>query len=257
MTWEEVSEALKETDIVILPVASTEQHGPHLPLGTDSINATYLVRRIAEKLSEEGIKVVVAPTIPFGASSAHMAFPGTITLSFSTLATLIKEICHSLYAHGFRKFVLLSLHGGNSSTVRYVTSELAKELPEAYIISPEYLSIMQSKYPEILTSDRPMEESHSGEGETSRMLVSTPELVEMKRAKPYYSKRKDLYPFPLAVRHVNASGRGSFSMKDATPYGSLGNPLLAKKETGEKLWEIAENVLCEAIRDIKALKFVK
>ena len=258
MTWEEVSEALKETDIVILPIGSTEQHGPHLPLGSDTIQGTDLAKKAADRLSKEGIKVVVATTIPFGVSSSHMAFPGTLAISSTTLATLIKEICHSLYTHGFRKFVLLNAHGGNDSTIRYVIPELASELPEAHIIEPPILGWnVRAHYPEILSSDKPMEESHSGEGETSRMLASRPELVEMKRAKVYYSKRKDLYPFPVAVRHAVTTARGSFSMKDSTPYGSLGNPLLAKKETGEKQYEIALDKLCETIRDIRALKFVK
>ncbi|MBC8492437.1 MAG: creatininase family protein, partial [Chloroflexi bacterium] len=81
MTWEELSEVLKETDIVIVPVGSTEQHGPHLPLATDTIQATEIAKRTVVRLAEEGIKVVAGPTIPFGVAPYHMSFSGTITLS--------------------------------------------------------------------------------------------------------------------------------------------------------------------------------
>ena len=84
MTWEEVGEALKETDMVIVPTGATEQHGPHLPLGTDTMGVVEFARRTAAQLEEEGIKALVAPPVPFGISSYHMPFPGTISLHNTT-----------------------------------------------------------------------------------------------------------------------------------------------------------------------------
>jgi creatinine amidohydrolase len=254
MTWEEVSELLEETETVILPVGSTEQHGPHLPLGSDAIQATDFAKRMVKQLDDEGIKVVAAPTIQFGVSRGHMVFPGTISISSSCLSGLIKEICHSLYAHGFRNFLLLSGHGGNFPTMNFVARELAIELTDAYFIVPNWLPIMGAKYPEILTSDRPKDEHHSGEGETSRMLASTPNLVEIERAKISYPEEgKDPYrPRPYSGPVVRA--RGGRNMKDATPFGSHGNPLIAKKETGEKLYDIIVNWLCEVLKAEFTLK---
>ena len=248
MTSEEVSEALKETDIVILPVGSVEQHGPHLPLGSDSIQGTDIARRVVEKLGGEGIRVVAAPTIPFGVSHAHMMVPGSITLSSKTLTTLIKEVCKSLHSHGFRKFVLLLSHGGNLKTLSLTAQDLAIDLPEAFFIVPDWLPVMGAKYPDVLRSDRPKDEHHSGEGETARMLASTPNLVKMDRAQAYYPEGKaDPYqakPYPGSV----ALARGGWGMKDSTPIGVQGNPLFATKETGEKLYDIIVDWLCQVIK---------
>jgi creatinine amidohydrolase len=248
MTWAEVSDALKKTDIVIVPVGSTEQHGPHLPLGSDSIQATDMSRMVVEKLGREGVTVVAAPTIPFGVSYHHMKFPGTISISSSLLSALIKEICKSLHAHGFRRFVLLLAHGGNFQTLKLVAQDLVLELPGASFLVPDWLPIMGAKYPEILRSDRPRDEHHSGEGETARMLASTPSLVMLEKAKAFYTDEKN---DPYRRRPYTGSGGlegGIWDMKDITPVGSMGNPLLATKETGEKLYGIVVDWLCQVIK---------
>lgn len=248
MTWEEVADALKETDIVILPVGSVEQHGTHLPLGSDTIQGTDIGKRVTAKLEEEDIRVVAAPTIPFGISHAHMKFPGTITLSSHTLSMVTKEVCQSLYTHGFRKFVLLLSHGGNLNTLRLVADDLVVMLPEAKVIVPDWLPVMGAKYQEVLKSERPNDEHHSGEGETARMLVSTPRLVKMNRAKAFYvAEEHDLYkkkPYPGSV----GIARGSWGMKEMTSYGVMGNPNYATVETGEKLYEIIVEWLCQVIK---------
>ncbi|MCW3979600.1 MAG: creatininase family protein [Candidatus Bathyarchaeota archaeon] len=248
MTWEEVSEALEKTDIVILPVGSTEQHGPHLPLGSDSFQGTDIAKMVVAKLGGEGITVIAAPTIPFGISHAHMKFPGSITVSSSTLSKLIIEICQSLYHHGFRKFVLLLSHGGNLPTLNLVARDLVLELPEAYVIVPDWLPVMYAQYSEILISDRHMDEHHSGEAETARMLASTPNLVKLDRAEAYYPEAKvDPYakrPYPGSV----AKARGGWGMKETTPSGLQGDPKLATRETGDKLYEFVVDWLCRVIK---------
>jgi creatinine amidohydrolase len=248
MTWEEVSEALKETDIVIIPVGSVEQHGLHLPLGADSIQGTEIVKRVVEKLEKEKIKVIAAPTIPFGLSRGHMKFPGTITLTPQTLSLVIKEVVHSLYAHGFRKFALVLAHGGNLGILNLTASELSAELPDAYLIVPNWLPVMETKYPDILHSDRPKDEHHSGEGETARMLASTPNLVRMDRAKVYYTPA-DLDPYqPRSYPGPVARARGDRGMKEMTSIGSMGNPTIATKETGEKVYNVIVDWLCTVIK---------
>jgi creatinine amidohydrolase len=102
MTWEEAQEVLRETNLVILPTGSTEQHGPHLPLGNDALQVREMARRIVVQLGEKGVKSVAGPLIPFGVASYHMPFPGTISLQASTFQTLMFEVCMSLYRHGFR-----------------------------------------------------------------------------------------------------------------------------------------------------------
>src|SRR5437867_4451694 len=115
MTWVELKDRVAGCKIVIIPVGSTEQHGMHLPVKTDVFIADQIARYAAEKVSEEeGVKVTVAPAIPFGTSAEHWKFPATISLKPETQLQLLKEICFSLVRSGFDKIVILNGHGGNT-----------------------------------------------------------------------------------------------------------------------------------------------
>lgn len=248
MTWPEVEEALRKTDVVIIPIGSTEQHGLHLPLGSDTMQGDDLAKRVVFKLSKEDITVVAAPSIPFGISEHHMRFPGSITLTTKTLIAVIREVCHSLYRHGFRKFVLLLSHGGNLKTLNLAAQTLATEMRDAIFIVPDWLPVMYSHYKDVLKSERYQDEHHSGEAETARMLASTPKLVELEKAQVYYSKEEDdpyrrkPYPGSVAVATLLKD------QKTATPIGSQGNPHIATAETGEKLYEISAEWICDVIK---------
>ena len=113
MSGQEVREALKHTRAILMPLGATEDHGPHLPLGTDSMEAREICRRTAVRLEELNCPVVVGPVIPFGTSSFHMAFPGTVSIRSGTLTRLLFEVCMSLYEGGFRDFILIHGHDGN------------------------------------------------------------------------------------------------------------------------------------------------
>jgi len=243
MNYEEVAEALKETDIVLVPAGAVEGHGAHLPLGADSIQARDFGTRMQEQLAKEGIKVVVAPVMPFGPSEGLMEFPGTISLSVATMTAVLKDICKSLYRHGFRRFVLLYAHGGDLGPMKQVAPELAAELPRSQFIVPDWLPLMHDKYPEILTSERAADESHGGEGETARVLTSAPELVDFKRAKVFYLPKKS--PVDLTRVTMAIAPR---SLKERSPAGSIGNPILATKETGDKVYEVLVNWLCDVTK---------
>jgi len=248
MTWPEVEAALEETDIVVVPVGSVEQHGRHLPLGSDTIQGDDMARRLVAKLGAEGVRVVAAPSIPFGVSEAHMKFPGSIALSSGTLMAVIREVCESLYSHGFRKFCLLLSHGENFPTLNLVIRDLAPEFEGSRFIAPNWLPIMEAHYPEVLKSERPHDEHHSGEGETSRMLSSTPNLVDLEKVAVYYPEPQfDPYakrPYAGSV----AWAKNGWGMKTVTPYGSMGNPLIATAETGDKLYEIIVDWLAQVIK---------
>jgi creatinine amidohydrolase len=248
MSWPEVEEALKKTDIVIVPIGSTEQHGTHLPLGSDTLQATEIARMVIGQLADEGVTICASPTIPFGVSHAHLKFPGTMTVSSDTLIRVITDVCRSLHLHGFRKFVLLLGHGGNLPTLRLVANELALLLRDSKIIVPDWLPVMESKYPEVLTSPRPDDEHHSGEGETARMIYSTPILVSRNRGEPYYVPEdidpyaKKPYAGPVTITQNN------WGMKEMTPFGVMGDPSRATAETGEKLYKIITDWLCQVIK---------
>ena len=108
MSWEEVKEYLARDDRVILPLGSTEEHGRHLGLGTDSIEAEAIARGAGEATG-----VIVAPTLNYGMALMQMAFPGTIALRPTTLIAVLDDVFRSLYRHGFRRVLIVNGHGGN------------------------------------------------------------------------------------------------------------------------------------------------
>ena len=246
MTWEETQEALKETNMVVLPIGSTEQHGPHLPLGNDALQVREMARRIVLKLEGMGIKAVVGPLVPFGVAPYHMPFPGTISLQPSTFQALVRDVCLSLYRHGFRKFVFPLGHGGNYGCMQVVAQQLVDETPDAQTLVLNWLQMVHHHYPKLLTSKK--NEGHGGEPETSRLLAVHPELVEIQRAQVYYSEKADRAEssdHPLLGGGIFKATR---SWRDATPYGSVGNPTLATPELGEKLLDLLADWMARAVR---------
>jgi creatinine amidohydrolase len=133
MTWSEVKDALKKTDTVLIPVGSTEQHGPHLPLGTDTLIAC----KITEEVAKE-VNAVVAPPIAIGFSTEHLDFPGTITMIPKTLMSLIRDTCRSLISHGFKKIIIVNGHGGNTGLIEAATRELKQETEATIVIVDFY-----------------------------------------------------------------------------------------------------------------------
>jgi creatinine amidohydrolase len=203
---------------------------------------------VIDKCAEEGITVVSSPTVPFGISHHHMKFPGSITLTSSTITMVLWEIVQSLYHHGFRKFVLLLGHGGNTTVLRLCAQDFAAKMPDCIFLAPDWLPIIYASYKDILKSERWMDEHHSGEAETTRMIASTPKLVDLKKAKIYYADPKvDPYVKPAYGGNPGKED-GSIGMKEVTPVGSMGNPKLATSETGERLYAIATDWLVKVIK---------
>ena len=173
MTWPEVRDILKETDVAIIPVGSCEQHGHHLPLGTDHIQALERCKKIAERVG-----AVVAPVLYVGLSEHHMGFPGTITLSPETLVQVLFEACKSLSRHGFKKIVLFNNHGGNEVTVNFAAQKANLEL------DAKVLAIGLDLFYKWTSKLRPPEyienlDIHAGFEETGVMLILAPDLVNL------------------------------------------------------------------------------
>lgn len=114
MTWQEVDARISAgVDAVLLPIGTTEQHGPHMPLDTDCVIARSLAERVADQAAADGLSVLVAPTLNVTLSWYHMQFPGSMRLSTTTFLQVFKETVESLHHHGIRNVIALNGHGGN------------------------------------------------------------------------------------------------------------------------------------------------
>lgn len=118
-TWPEVEQYLTRSTAIILPVGSTEQHGPTGVIGTDAICAEVIAAGVGAAAG-----VLVAPVIPVGMAQHHMAFPGTMTLRPTTLIAVVCDCVRSLQGHGFRRFFVVNGHGGNIASLQAAFSEL-------------------------------------------------------------------------------------------------------------------------------------
>lgn len=248
MTWQEVAEALQETDMVLVVLGSTEQHGPHLPLGTDTMQAVELSKRTVTQLEANGIMAVVAAPIPFGMSSFHMGFPGTITLRVTTYYELVMDVCRCLYTHGFRRFVFPLSHGGNYAMMQVIAQQLVDETEDARTLVLNWVPLEVSEYPVLANALKA--EGHGGGTEISRQLATHPELVEMANARAYHPKEGE----EQATRDHPLLGGAIFTpfgparrFREAFPRGFIGDPNLATAEIGNELYQIAVDWMCAAI----------
>lgn len=240
MTSPEVADLLTRTDMVILPVASLEQHGLHGPIGTDFLSGLERAKLIAQKTD-----VLVAPILFPGNSPYHMAFPGTITLPAETIQLVFFQAAQSLLAHGFKRFLILNSHGGNASISQYVVDRINQETGG---IAVELDDAAQPFRTGATRQGAPGFDRHGGVSETSRSLYLTPSLVNMSVARtapltllPHLQKMlpEVVAGDPTATRvflaealKAAATGKGT-STKDMTATG-VWSALDVKTATAER-----------------------
>ncbi|MFC2169276.1 creatininase family protein [Acidobacteriota bacterium] len=189
MTWLEVEEALKHTDMAIIPVGSIEQHGKHLPLCTDVYAAIETCKLIAQETD-----VLVAPATFAGISEHHMGFPGTMTLSPKTFEMVVFDTAQSLIRHGIRKICIYNGHGGNRTSVQNILHKINHTtLATAVLLSGISIPPDEGSQEESIPLDY-----HAGVNETSTMLYMAGSLVDMSKAE------KPVLTFPADVQKMQA-----------------------------------------------------
>ncbi|MEM3622757.1 MAG: creatininase family protein [Candidatus Bathyarchaeia archaeon] len=232
MSWVEAKEYFAKNDIALIPVGSNEQHGPQNPLGTDHL--------IAKALAEETAKrtgVVCLPVIPFGVSSHHKQFWGTIHVSPKTLKKYVKDVCLALNYYGVKKVVIVNGHGGNLNAL----AELSRELRESGI----FVSVFQwwpaagKLLPELF---KPEERGHAGAEETSVNLALHPKLVDMSKAVDEES-RKHIVQIEGVTLPLDTI--------DYTSSGVFGKSTTASAKKGKK---VLEAVISELVGHVNKLK---
>ena len=252
-TWPDIAAAVAADAPVIVPLGATEQHGPHLPLGADTMQGIDMCRRASAVLAREGVPLMVGPAIPFGPlpflSESPKAYPGTIVLSNDTLQMLTRDICVSLIAHGFRRIYLLLANVESEYAMHVVAKELTESTP-ANIVTLNWLIGARPGYKGILKSNRP--QGHGGEGETARLLATAPHLVRMEEARSYHP---NLPPQPEvhgdSLPYLGgAIGRYRFDRDEFDGFvdGITGDPQLATAETGEKSYALIADWIASVVR---------
>jgi len=180
MTWPEVRDLLTRTDMVLIPVPSTEQHGPQTPMGTDYYAGVEEAKLIAQRTD-----ILVAPILYVGQSPYHMEFPGTITLSSETLERVYFEAAQSLIRHGFRRFLFMNSHAGNQYMTRFVVDRVNQETPAVALELGDAVATMTDRRTAPPSSRGAAKfDRHGGVGETSRALYLFPSLVQLDKAQP-------------------------------------------------------------------------
>ena len=225
-SWTDVASV--ETDLAVLPVGATEQHGPHAPLGTDTLTASAVAEAGVSRFDGE---VVVAPAVPLGVSEEHRHFPGTMWLTPETFRAVVRDAVRSLSSHGFDRVVVVNGHGGNVAPLREVTARLTRD-DEAYVVPFTWFDAV---------GEHTSEMGHGGPLETAMLRAIDPDLV--------YDDRLDAASADAAdgwgewVSHVNLA----YDVAEFSDNGVVGDPADGDAERGRVLLEMAGSALARLL----------
>jgi creatinine amidohydrolase len=222
--------------VVIIPVASVEQHGPHLATGVDMWLATAVAERTAAKLHAAGNRALVMPCLWSGLAEHHMSFGGTVTLDRDIFLGMVGGVARSVARHGFRRIALVNGHGGNVEAIATAAIELTRTLAVP-VVGLTYWQANVDTFGAIL--ERQANVEHACEAETSMVMAVQPDCVRhdaIARAIP----RKAVPPAPPGFKRQR-------SFAEMTDTGVLGDPRAATAEKGERLLEAASTRLAQEL----------
>lgn len=232
---DQLRDRAREDAIVILPIASLEQHGQHLPVEVDSRLGEELVARTARKIAGRGEPVVVLPVLWTGLSEHHMSFGGTISLDVAEFSALMAGVVRSVVRAGFKRLVLLNAHGGNENALRTIVDDFTPRFGIP-IVQFTYWYAAAAAVARILETQGGL--THACEAETSMMMAIRPDLVATDRIPPDNSN----------ASHEPVGGVYRWrSIGSRSASGSLGNPAAGTAEKGERLFEAISDVLADKL----------
>lgn len=216
LSRDQVAEAARSGAVAVLPLGAVEQHGAHLPTGTDSLLAAVVVNKAVERTGD-----VALPTISYGCSLGHTEhWPGTLSLSVSTLTAIVADVGRWVFASGFRKLVVINAHATNGPPAQGALLTLRYELPTMHTHFASLYDITpQARAGYFGDADDP----HANEAETSMLLHIAPDLVHPERAVDEADR---------------TSGRVlTYAMPDVTLSGVVGRPTSATAKSGQALFD--------------------
>jgi creatinine amidohydrolase len=237
----EVVERISEHSVFVQPLGAIEQHGPHLPLSTDSVVATAVAEAAVDRVGEE-LDVWLLPTLEYTKSNEHAWSPGTIWLSATTLLAVLDDIGRCLATTPAKRLVFLNGHGGNSALANVALREL--RLAHGLVTFLAHPGVPPDQGGASPPSELGMG-VHGGTDETSIMLHLAPHLVRLDLAERRVPEKI------AANRYVRFGGRVSFGwLSNDFPDGYIGDPTAATAELGRQLFEGAVQAFCEALAEI-------
>jgi creatinine amidohydrolase len=259
LAYPDIRAYLERDDIIMIPMASLEQHGPHLPLSTDAVTAYEVSKRAAEQAD-----VLYTPTVWTGYSPQHMRGAGqgmgTITIRAETLNSLLYDIARSLIHHGFNKLVFVNGHGSNVKVIDPVLRKIRYDTGAMVAFYKPYAERYMGLIKDLM--ENPPEETpgwHSSELETSQMLAHNAKLVRMERA----AQTETHIPRWLPESFSKADGAPDVQFKgyqyfqfpmdhdEFTETGVIGNPMRATAEKGEQAFSRYAAHLVEALAELR------
>jgi creatinine amidohydrolase len=227
MTWTEIEAGLEKTRTLILPVGATEEHGPHLPTFTDTIQAIEVAKEVAKRRP-----VFVAPPVHYGVCRSTRGFPGTISISPEALRTLVLDLLFAFRDSGFERVLILTGHAGGQHLAAL------KEAAEKAVASKDIRVSLVSDFDLIDSSGvETPGDGHAGEIETSRMLVIREDLVRGLPEKHFPPRPR--YLVMRDVRHLMGNG-------------IMGDPSKASKEKGKRFMEMSVQGVLEALEELES-----
>ena len=232
-------ELAKTGATVLLPVASTEQHGPHLPTGVDCFQCAAVCERAATLLAGHDHRAVVAPTLWLGLAEHHVAFGGTFTLSLRTYQAVLTDMLTSVKRAGFNKAVIVNGHGGNIAALQALTTDLTRDTGLAVGVTT-FFALSTEAFAAILEDQKSVH--HACEAETSMMMALRPDLVRKENFKDAHGPydRQGGSPLNRPLNHWR-------SFADITPSGVIGDARRASSEKGNKLMAAAAEGLASRL----------
>ena len=222
-TWTDADDL--DTDLALLPVGSTEQHGPHAPLGTDHLTAGAVAASAAEVREENGREIVVAPAIPVGIAEEHRGFSGTLWVSPDIFRGYVRDVLTSLASHGWNRIVLVNGHGGNVGALREVCADVTRH-EDAYTVPFTWFDAIGATGM-----------GHGGPVETALLRAIDPDLVRDDRIEEARAGASDGWGEWVSGTNL------AFDSAEFTDSGAVGDPSEGTEERGEELLEQATTAL--------------
>ncbi|WP_295379067.1 creatininase family protein [uncultured Pseudacidovorax sp.] len=250
LSWTEIDQLPdRENTVIVLPCGAIEQHGPHLPCSVDSVIASGVMGEALRRLPAS-VRAFALPPITYGKSEEHLHFPGTMTLTGTTLLANVTEIGESVYRAGFRKLLLANGHGGQPQVLEMAARELRLRHGD-FVVVPHGVSRLPSAASKQVSEQEKKLAMHAGHSETALMLALAPETVHMERAAANFPP-----PFPIKLLSPDGRPACAWTARDFGPSGVIGDPTSATREQGQEILDTLADSWVQALTELYQLRWL-